>query len=308
MKRKCCYFFVLALWLNMPAAMAHGRSEQMSEELNAKAPEWLLIGDRIKAEPVIPFSDDQIFFRSRSGGATNSRNRIEIPSRGIEIVSGYNIDWTGNNEAGIGVSLSPDGKKLIVNAGPTSHLYEIEANATYHEVPLQLPHVTYDEGPKGYLREWSWADDQTLVARAEITDEAGHEIVENRIYVYYMTDRVLSRLDLSALNLPTTDGLEITKVGSDLNHLKFIVGNDEFTAKADLSSPPRVEKPEARMPKRTDLTTAVPNQPAFKAPEVKAVTTNKEPALMSWPIRIGILIVAFSLLLFYLTKTKASGL
>lgn len=92
----------------------------MSEELNAKVPEWLLIGDRIKAEPMIPLSDDQIVFRSRSGGATNSRNRIEIPSRDIETEPGYNIDWAGNNEAGIEVSLSPDGKKLIVNEGRIS--------------------------------------------------------------------------------------------------------------------------------------------------------------------------------------------
>lgn len=296
--------FVLALWLNVPIALAHGRSEQMTRELNAKAPEWLSIGVPIKVEPVISLPSDQIVFRSRSGGATNSRNRIQIPSRGIEIKLGYNIDWAGNNEAGIGVSLSPDGKRLIVNAGPTSHLYEIEANGTYREVPLQLPHVTYDEGPKGYLREWSWADDQTLVARAEITDEAGHEIIENRIYVFHMKERVLSRLDLNALNLPTTDGLEITKVGSDLNHLKIIVGNSEFTVKADLKSPLKIEMSETRAPKKT-ASPAVHNQSAPTTPEMKAVTTSEKP-ISSTPsnIIVGLIVVVIGLLWLFLKKRK----
>lgn len=167
--------------------------------------------------------------------------------------------------------------------------------------------MTYDEGPKGYLREWSWADDQTLIARAEITDEAGHEVLESRTYVYYMKERVLSRIDLSNLDFPTTDGLEITKMGSDLNHLKFRVGGSEFTVKADLKSPPKIKKQEARVPKRTDLT-AAPNQPAFKTPEAKAVTKKKEPELISWLVWIGIIITALSLLLFFLTKRRASGL
>jgi hypothetical protein len=293
----------LVLWVATPGVTAHVKSEQMNRELNAKTPEWLSIGVPVKVEPVISLPNDQIVFRSRSGGATNSRNRIQIPSRGIEIKLDYNIDWTGNNEAGIGVSLSPDGKRLIVNSGPTSHLYEIEANGTYREVSLQLPHVTYDGGLKGYLREWSWADDQTLVARAEIADEAGHEVIENRFYVFHTKERALSRLDFSAFNLPTTDGLELTQVGSDLNHLKFIVGNHEFIAKADLKTPPTLEKPEARVKKTAPH--AVHKQPAPKRLEVKAVTmSNKVASSIPWSILVILLVTVVGLLWLMLKKRK----
>lgn len=238
---------VLVLVLNSSDALAHGRSEQMTQELNAKAPEWLSIGVPIKVQPLISPPKEQPAFRSRSGGATNSRNRVQIPSRGIKIILDYNIDWTGNNEAGLGCSLSPDGTKLITNSGTISHLYEIQANGTYREIPLQLPHVTYDDGPKGYLREWAWADDQILVARAEITEETGDYILENRIYVYHMEQGVLSRLDLSALSLADTDGIEVAGIGSDLSQLKLSVGNTFVIAKADLKSPPKLIEQELQI-------------------------------------------------------------
>jgi hypothetical protein len=305
MKKHRLCLAVLALWLNVPGALAHGRSEQMTRELNAKAPEWLLIGVPIKAEPVASLPSDQIVFRSRSGGATNSRNRVQIPSRGIEIKLDYNIDWTGNNEAGTGVSLSPDGRRLLVNAGPTSHLYEIEADGTYREVPLQLPHVTYDAGLKGYLREWSWADDQTLVARAEITDEAGHEIIENRIYVFHMKERALSRLDLSALKLTDTDGIEVIGIGSDLSQLKLSVGNAFVIAKADLKSPPRIDQKETNAPTAPPV---APNRQEPNAPEAKPTTPptpNEEPTTSTpWSI-IVVLIVAACGLLWLLLKRRS---
>lgn len=297
----------LAAMLGTRSSFAHGRSEQMNQELNAKTPEWLSIGAPIKVEPSATAAEDGAVFRPRSGGATNSRNRVQIPARGIEIRVDYEIDWTGNNDAGTGSSLSPDGTRLIVNSGPSSHLYEILPNGESREVPLHLPHVTYDVGRKGYLREWSWADSQTLIAKSEITDDAGHEIVENRIYVFHMKERALSRLDLSALNLPTTDGLEITKVGSDLNHLKIIVGNSEFTVKADLKSPPRIIKQETNTSKTT-APLAAPKQPAPKTPEARAVTTSEEPTSMSWLVWIVIIFAVLGLLWLLLKKAKVSGL
>ncbi|HEY1080847.1 MAG TPA: hypothetical protein VGE29_01210 [Prosthecobacter sp.] len=213
-------------------------------EERQKIPEWLSIGIPIKAEPATSISGDQTVFRPRSGGATNSRNRVQIPTQGIEIQVDYEIDWTGNNEAGTGVSLSPDRKRLVVNSGPTTHLYEIQNNGAYRELPQQLPHRTYDTGIKGYLRGWSWADDQTLIARAEITDDTGHEIIENRIYVYHMKERVLSRLDLSALKLTETDGMEVMGIGEGLNRLKLSIGNTLMIMDADLKSSPKIEKKE----------------------------------------------------------------
>ncbi|MES2466126.1 MAG: hypothetical protein V4675_02400 [Verrucomicrobiota bacterium] len=301
MKRRLFCLFASALALAVPSTLAHGRSEQMTRELNAAAPEWLSIGVPIRAEPATSLPSDQIVFRSRSGGATNSRNRVQIPSRGIEIKLDYEADWTGNNEAGSGVSLSPNGRRLLVNSGPTSRMYEIQTNGSYGEVPLQLPHVTYGAGLKGYLRKWSWVDNEILIARAEITDEAGHEIVENRIYVYHMHERALTRLDLSALNLPSTDGLEFTKVASDLNHLKIIVGDSEFTVKADLKTPPEIEKHQADVPK----TTPPPATPKRSAPNATIPTLGEESTLpLPWSI-IAVSIAAALALLWLLLKRRS---
>jgi len=293
---------LLAVMVDAPSALAHGRSEQMNQELNATTPDWLSIGVPIKVEPSGQDAQDGVAFRSRSGGATNSGNRVQIPARRIEIRVDYAIDYTGDNEAGTGSSLSPDGTRLIVNSGPSSHLYEILPNGDSREVPLQLPHVTYDAGRKGYLRGWSWADDQTLIGYAEIDDDAGHEVLESRIYVFHMMERALSRLDLSALNLPTGAWVEFTKVGSDLNHLKIIVGNSELTVKADLKSPPKIERQQVDVPETT-TPFAAPKQPAPKAPEAKAVTTSEEPASTSWLVW-AVLIVAACGLLWLLAKRR----
>ncbi len=294
---------LLAVMVEAPSALAHGRSEQMNQELNATTPDWLSIGVPIKVEPSGPVAQDGAAFRSRSGGATNSGNRVQIPARGIEIRVDYVIDYTGNNEAGTGSSLSPDGTRLIVNSVPSSHLNEILPNGESREVPIQLPHVTYDAGRKGYLRGWSWADNQTLVGYAEIDDDTGHEIVECRIYVYHMNARVLSRLDLSALHLPARAWLEVTKVGSDLNHLKIIVGDSEFTVKADLKTSPKIEKKETDVPKTT-APLATPKQSAPKAPEAKPATTSEEPASTSWLVWFIVIAAVTGLLWLVVKKRK----
>jgi hypothetical protein len=279
------------------SSFAHGRSEQMKQELNAKTPDWLLIGESIRVEPGGDDASGKAAFRPLSGDSQSTRDRVILPSRGIEIKVDYPIS------SYFGSSLSPDGTKLIVNSGTSSRLYEILPTGGHREVELELPHVTYDSGLKGYITGWSWADNKTLIARSEITDETGHEIVENRIYVFHMKERALSRLDLSALNLPTTDGLEVTKVGSDLNHLKIIVGNSEFTVKADLKSPPKIEKQETDAPKTTAPLPA-PKQPAPKTPEAKAVTTSEEPASTSWLVWAVLIIAAIGLLWLLVKKRK----
>lgn len=298
------YAITLTAMFGALSSFAHGGSEQMKQELNAKTPEWLSIGVPIKVESSGAASLGGAVFRPRSGGATNSNNRVQIPARGIEIRVDYEIDWTGNNEAGTGSSLNPDGTRLIVNSGPTSHLYEILPNGESREVPLELPHVTYDAGRKGYLRGWSWADNQTLVAKSEITDDTGDEIVENRIYVYHMKERVLSRLDLSALNLPTTDGLEITKIGSDLDQLTVMAGNNEFTVKADLKSPPKIEKRiTAESKTAAPLTTSKQSTP--KALESKTYGMSEESASSTpWLAVIAMIIVASGVLWLLLKSRK----
>ncbi len=221
-----------------PCAYTHGRSQEMIDMLNAPPPEWLTIGKRIVVEPDSGGSGDSITFRPLSGGAQNTRRRAIIPDRGIEISVDYPIDWSGIMEAGRGVSLSLDGTKLIINSGTESRLYEIGTDGSHHEVEIRFPFVTYDPGPKGFITGWSWAGDNAVIGKAEITDYQGHDVLEMRIYVFHLKERMLSRLDMSALGLPDAAHFEVLGIGSDLNHLKISVDGEEFTVKADLETPP----------------------------------------------------------------------
>lgn len=233
--------------LGISNGFAYGRPEKMYRELNAAPPDWLTVGAPISVVVGEVADIDQTTFRPRSGGATNSRNRVKIPRRGIEISLDYNIDWSGVNEEGTGSSLSPDGTLLITNTGTTSRLYEIFTDGSYQERPLTLPHITYDPGSKGYLRGWSWVDDQTLVGNSEITDDEGHEVLENRIYVFHLKDKVLRRLDLKGLHLGNAKSLQIEEIGNDLKHLKVLIGGRKVILNADLASLVSAElKPSSR--------------------------------------------------------------
>lgn len=295
MKSKLFRFIGVALCLSVPNAQAHGRSEEMNRVLNAKPPEWLSIGVPVKVDSTATLPVDGMVFRSRSGGATNSRNRIQIPNRGIQIEVDYSIVWSGNNDAGTGVSLSPDGNRLLVNgADLTGHLYEIQPNGTFLEVPLQLPLVTYDAGDKGFIRGWSWANDQVLTATADITDETGDMVIENRVYVFHMKEKILSRLDLSALGIAKTDFIEVVGFWNDL--LKISVGDTFVIAKADLKTPPRIEKQEIELPATAQL--VEPKRQASKAPEKKLTSSpGGEPTSTTpWGIIVALVVAALGLL------------
>ncbi len=217
----------------LSCALAHGRSQEMIAMLNAPVPEWLTLGKPVVAEPGNGSSDRSVAFRSLSGGAQNTRTRVAVPSRGIEIIVNYEVRQRH------GSSLSPDGTKLIVNSGMESRLYELYPDNSYQEIELILPYVTYDPGPKGFITRWSWIGNNTLLGKSTITDDTGHEIVEMRLYVFHMRERILSWLDLSALNLPADEVFNVLGVGDDLSHLKILANDGKaFTVKADLATPP----------------------------------------------------------------------
>ena len=304
MKTPLIAIFWLGLCLEV---FAHGRSPEMIRELNAPVPDWMSVAEPVKVEPIEDQSLPASYsFRPRSGGATNSRNRVQIPERGIEFQVDYRINYTGNNAAGRGVSLSPDGTKLIVNSGTKNHIYEIKSNGEHQEVSIRLPHVTYDEGLKGFITGWSWAGNDVLVGRAEITDETGHEIIEGRIYVFHMKEQALARLDLSALNLPDTAGIEIASIGDDLEHLRIRLGDRDFAVKADLKSPPRLlaeSDPAPASNMQTIEQPPVPKKPINQKPNLP--TPSEEPALSTrWPVVVVAVVVVFGLLWWWLKKRK----
>jgi hypothetical protein len=254
--------WVIIIWLSLCLeTSAHGRSEKLIRELNSPVPDWMSPAEPIKAEPAEAQSlTSSLSFRQRPGGATNSRNRVRIPERGIEFQLPHPIDWRGVNEEGYGVSLHPDGTKFLANSGMTTRLYEISLGEELREIPLQLPHVTYDEGLKGWILGWSWAGDHLLVGRAEITDEAGHEILEGRLYVFYLKERALARLDLSSLDLPDNAGIEVVGIGDDLGHLRIRSGGRDWAVKADLKSPPRLVAKAASGPTPETPSTTLPGE------------------------------------------------
>ncbi len=295
--------FCLSLCLD---ALAHGRSAEMIRMLNAPVPDWMSLAEPVKVEPI----DEQSLlapqsFRPRSGGATNSGNRVQIPERGIEFQVDYPIVYTGNNAEGLGVSLSPDGTKLIVSSGTGPHLYEVDPNGGHREIPVRLPDVTYDEGPKGFISRWSWAGNEVLVGSGEIVDERGHELLEVRFYLFHLKEQALARLDLSALKLPDdTAGLEIASIGHDLKHLKIRLSDREFTVKADLKSPPSLLSKPDSAPRPETKPIRDLQEPKKATQKVPTSTANQEPiASTPWSV-IVILIVAASGVLWLLLKGR----
>lgn len=289
----------LSLLIGMPDAFAHGRSEEMIEILEAPPPDWLTIGSRIIAQLSETKPDAAIVFRKRSGNATNSRNRIQIPDRGIEIRVDYSIDWTGDNEAGKGVSLSPNGKDLLVNSGTDTRLYEILPDSTYREKEITLPHVTYDPGDKGFITDWSWAGENALVGTATITDFKGLTILENRLYVFHLAEKILSRVDLSGLPQTDAEILEVTAVGSDLNHLKILMGDQEFTVKADLKTLPQPLRTRADSHSPGDIKGPLPQRSdptKDLAPERKPTQANSTTRWLWLLAAIAVIATAFRIL------------
>ncbi|GEM_PF-1128487 len=298
---------IAVVWLSVALEVsAHGRSEEMIRELKAPVPEWMALAEPIKVEPVEDGSmPESRSLRPRSGGATNSRNRVQIPERGIEFQVSYEIDYTGKNEDGYGVSLSPDGTKLVVNTGMTTRLYEIAANGEHREVPIRLPHVTYDEGEKGWILGWSWAGDGALVGRGVILDETGHDMIEGRLYAFHLKEQALARLDLSALDLSDTDEIEIASIGEDLKHLRIRLGDREFAVKADLKSPPRLLT--GSDPAPASNIQAIEQPPALKkAPDTQprpSTQSGEPPSPSRWSV-VTMVVVAVLALLWMLLKKR----
>ena len=290
---------VLAILMGGSMAFGHGWSEQMSRELDSPVPDWLSIGAAIKVDPAGEISDDQTAFRSISGDSRSTRSRVILPDRGLEIKVDYPISWYR------GSSLSPDGTMLIINSGTESKVYEILPDGSHRAVELTLPRVTYDAEPKGFIAGWSWADGKTLIGESEVDNEKG-EFIEKRIYVFDKEKSILRRLDVSSLNLPTTEGLTVSKVGLGLDRLRISVGNSEFTVKADLTSPRGGERQETDAPKATEPLVA-PKPQTPKSPEAKSANGSEEPMSSTrWPV-VAIVFVAVLGLLLLLLKRRATG-
>lgn len=288
-------------------ALAHGRSAEMIRMLNAPVPDWMSLAEPVKVEPIDEQSLPAVHsFRPRSGGATNSRNRVQIPELGIEFQVSYSIDWTGNNAAGLGVSLSPDGTKLIVNSGTTPHLYEIARNGEHRELAIRLPNVTFDDGPKGFISRWSWASNEVLIGLGEITDERGHELLEVRFYLFHLKEQALARLDLNALKLSEDlAGLEIAGIGRDLEHLQIRLGDRVFAVKADLKLPPKLlPKPDSAPTPNTQSIAQPPTPKIAQESQPTKSTPGEEPSSSTPRSIIIVLIVAATGLLWLLLKRQ----
>jgi len=224
-------FTTLAVVFLPLSAFGHAWSAEMRVMLEAPTPAWMSVGEPIKVEAAGATPPGQISFRTPAGNSESTRTRVMLPSSGIEIKVDYYVDWY------FGSSLSPDGTKLIINGESKTRLLSILADGSYKPAELQVPYVTYDDGPKGFVYGWFWVGNDMLMANAEIDTERG-EFLEKRFYVFDVKHSMLRRLDFSALKLETTETLEIKGVGEDLSHLQFSAGGKDITVKADLHTPP----------------------------------------------------------------------
>ncbi len=136
-----------------------------------------------------------------------------------------------------GIALSPDESRLVINCGaPDAHLYEIEEDGQLIEIPVRVPYVTYDEGPKWFISRWFWASNDVLLGYSSIEDEKGYDVLENRLYAFNTRTSSLARLDLSAFD--TENVLDVVSVGKDLSELVLYVGEgNTLRVKADLKLP-----------------------------------------------------------------------
>lgn len=267
----------------------HGWSEQMRQQLNAPLPNWLSIGAETKVFPSDEIAQDQAAYRPVSGDSKSTRNRVIIPGRGIEIKVDYPIRWYR------GSSLSPDGSILIINAGMRSLVYKLLPDGSHFPVEMNLPQVTYDAGPKGFISCWSWADSNTLIGEAEIDTEKG-EFIERRIYVFHVDEGVMSRLDISALNQPSTEGLTVSKVGVAMNRLVLSVGGSEFAVNADLKTTPKIISKPVFRKEADSVSTNEPNaSPKPVASPGQNTTAQDSPPAPSIP---WVLIIVLSMLTF----------
>ena len=278
-------------------SLGHGWSEDMRLELNTPAPDWLVVGASIKVHGTEQANPDKSVYRPLSGDSQTTRDRVTIPSRGIEIKVDYPISWYR------GSSLNPDGNKLIVNSGTESKIYEILASGQHRQIELKLPRLTYDAGPKGFITGWSWADNNTLIGEAEIDNEKG-EFIEKRIYIFYAKESILSRLDINDLGLPTTEGLTVTKVATDLTGLRLSLGDADFAVKADLNSLP---PPAKRELPGNGVSVSVPAlHPATKQALKAKPLPPSEKSISSTPWRTLVLLIVTALGLLWLLLKRRS--
>lgn len=236
MRTSFCLLFSLPFLLAWVPLSGEDRTDEVQKELTAPAPDWLTIGESIKVNPANPEVITASSFRPINGNASNPQNPVKKPATTPDCGMIQVVEDLSRRAR----SLSPDGKKLIINSGTVSRVYEILPDGSQNPIDFKLPRVTYDEGPKGFITGWSWADDTTLIGEALIMHEK--QFIEHRLYVFHSKQKVLSRLDLSPLNLPINIAarLIVTEASHDLQSLKLAALGSVMTVSADLKSPPKL--------------------------------------------------------------------
>ncbi len=300
------FTFIMGLGLAWIAnAVAHGRSEEMIRTLNAPPPDWLTLAEPIKVEPAkegVTGMIDHSRFRDPSGGII-LYNGIQIPKLGIvlelDLDHGISPSLLPYKPA---VSLSPDGTRLVVNDGTDAYLYEIGADGEVTEDPTQVPFVTYDKGPKGFISYWFWASNDVLLGYASPLDERGDYELENRLYAFHTGTRSLARLDLSTFdpdpNYPDEPPMfEVVSVGKDFSELALNVnGGNTVRVKADLKAPHKL------IPASSQETIGQPSTPGRSAIISPSLAVRPPPPVRQsfswlWLLAIvGVLLGVFSYL------------
>src|SRR5690606_5539925 len=98
-------------------SIANARPPEIEDELNAPVPNWLFIAEPIVVTAEAQDDSEGEVFRPPGGGAVYGRRIFQLPDS--------EVDWMVDYEIGLmnGVSVSPDGTRVIVNSGITPHFY-----------------------------------------------------------------------------------------------------------------------------------------------------------------------------------------
>jgi hypothetical protein len=224
-----------------------GHSEPYRQFLNQPKPTWLNLGEPVIADVCNESAIRNIISNKDDDIVEVTQHEIRLPKKGIKINFGeYSIiDWSSSDNPR-NKYLSPDGTKLIVNLGTYHHIYRILDQGKYEETKLDYPLLTFDMKRRGIISDWRWGTDEVLIGDASIENpETGKE--EGRyIYIYYLEEKILSRLDIQGLSSESAKSINIEDVNRDKEGNAFIkirCDGKEMILQANLMRRPRIIEP-----------------------------------------------------------------
>jgi len=291
--------------LSLASGGHEGHSESYKEYLNQPTPVWLKIGEPTEAE-IVEGAESNL--PPLSGTVIAYPVSVSIPANNITITFQGQVAGGASWGAKKDNWLSPDGRRLIVQAEGAPRVFEVLGEESYREIDVDIPDVTYGSSLRGQLFGWCWVSDDVLVGNAVLENQDSGEYEGIQIYVYHVEEKVLSRLNLESLNLSDLEGLEIVQIESETSRIQFRIGDESFTVKAGLKMPSKL-LPEQRQEERPSLNSSSADSSSSTLPEIsKHQPVSEKPKGNRWlGIITSVLLLVILALSIKLWKGKSVG-